>query len=280
MSPARSAHEVVIEPKGRRGLGSTMRELWAFRETTLAFAERDLRVKYKQTFLGVAWALLQPLALMAIFALAFGHVARIRGAGVPYAAFTLSALVPWIFIQTAVSFAAETLVTHASLVRKVYFPREAVVFGAVLAAVVDLGVGLLLFAAAGPVLGAQVSVTWLLAPLIALPIVALAAGAGLLLAALTAYYRDFRYALPFILQFWLFASPIAYPLAAVPQRLRWLYLALNPAAGLLDSMRRVLTVGMLPQASALALGVAGTFVLLAAGYGVFKRLERNFADVV
>jgi ABC-type polysaccharide/polyol phosphate export permease len=272
--------ELVAEPKGGAGAFSRLRELWAFRGTTLAFAERDLRVKYKQTALGVGWSVLQPLALMGIFSLAFGHLAGLKGGGVPYAAFALSALVPWTFIQTGVSFSAESLITHSALIRKVYFPREAVVLGAVGAAVVDLAIGLVMFVVVAPILGARVSVTWLLAPLIAIPLVGVAAGFGLLLAGLTAYYRDFRYALPFILQLWLFASPVVYPLSSVPNGFRWVDLCVNPAAGLLDSMRRVLTLGSLPHVPELALGIAGTLVAMALGYAVFKRLEPSLADVV
>jgi homopolymeric O-antigen transport system permease protein len=275
-----SVVDAVVEAGGRRSLHSGLEELWAFRGTTLAFAERDLRVKYKQTALGVLWAVVQPVAFMGIFALAFGRFANVSGGGVPYAAFALSAVVPWIFIQTAVTFAAGSLVADASLIRKVYFPREVAVLGTVLAALVDLVIGLVVFAIAGPALGATVSLTWLLVPLLVLPLFALAAGVGLLLAALTVYYRDFRYALPFLLQLWLFASPVAYPLSSVPSGGRWVYLALNPAAGLLDSISRALTMGALPNAGYLAVSLAGIALLAAGGYGLFKRLEPNFGDIV
>jgi homopolymeric O-antigen transport system permease protein len=275
-----SAVEAVVEAGRRRSLRSALKELWAFRGTTRAFAERDLRVKYKQTALGVLWAVIQPVAFLAIFSLAFGRFAKVPGGGVPYAAFALSALVPWIFLQTAVTFAANSLVSDASLIRKVYFPREVAVLGSVLAAVVDLVIGLLVFAIAGPILGAHVSVTWLLVPALLVPLIALAAGVGLLLAALTVYYRDFRYALPFILQLWLFASPVAYPLSSLPSRWQWVYVVLNPAAGLLDGISRVLTLDSLPDGQYLAVSLAGIAVVLAVGYAFFKRLEPNFADIV
>jgi lipopolysaccharide transport system permease protein len=237
-------------------------------------------VKYKQTVLGALWAALQPLALLGIFALAFGRVAHVSGAGVPYAAFALSVLVPWTFLQGAVSFAAESLLTHAALIRKVYFPRDAAVIGAVLAASVDLAIGLVLFCIVGPIVGAKISATWLLILPIGALFVVLAASVGAALAALTAYYRDFRYALPFLLQFWLFASPVAYPLSSVPHAWRWAYLVLNPAAGLLDSSRRVLASGSAPFVPYLAVAVAGTAVVSLAAYAVFKRLEPTLADVI
>jgi len=270
----------VVDAAGRKGLGETLRELWAFRDTTMAFAERDVRIKYKQTALGIGWAILQPVATVAIFAFAFGHVSHISGAGVPYAAFALSALVPWTFLQTAVTFSAESLLTQVSLVRKVYFPRETVVLGAVLACVLDLGIGLILFVVAGPALGAQVSVTWLLAPILTIPLLALAAGVGLIFAGLTAYYRDARYALPFLVQLWLFASPVAYPLSFLSPSARWVVVALNPAAGVLDSISRVLTAGTLPTPAYLSVSVAGCLVTLLVGYTVLKRLEPRIADVI
>ncbi|MDR7550685.1 MAG: ABC transporter permease [Armatimonadota bacterium] len=246
----------------------------------LAFAERDVRVKYKQTILGVLWAVLQPLAFMVIFSVAFGRLAKVPGGGAPYAAFSLSALVPWTFLQTAVTFGANALLMDSAIIRKVYLPREVPVLGAVAHAGVDLAIGVGLFALLAPVLGAHFSPTWLLVPVLAVLLGLLAVGVALPLAALNVYYRDFRYALPFALQLWLFASPVAYPLSVVPAPWRDLYVALNPAAGLLDAFRRVLALGSWPDPSLLTVSLAGTAVILWAGYRIFKGLEPNFADVV
>jgi ABC-type polysaccharide/polyol phosphate export permease len=164
--------------------------------------------------------------------------------------------------------------------RKVYFPREVPVLGSVLAAVVDLVIGLALFAIIGPLLGAHVSATWLLAIPLGAALAALAAGVSLATAALNVYYRDFRYALPFVLQLWLFASPVVYPLTIVPSQWRGLYLVVNPAAGLLDSFRSVLALGRLPDAGPLLLSLLSISVVLVTGYRIFKSLESNFADVV
>lgn len=272
--------ERVIEGGPRPPLGAALQELWQFREVVLAFAERDVRVKYKQAAFGAAWAVLQPLTFMAIFTLAIGRFGRFSGGGVPYAAFSLSALVPWIFLQTSINFGANKLITDAALVRKIYFPREVPVFGSVLAAGVDFLIGLVLFAVLGPFLGARPSFTWLLAPLLGIVLAILASGISLVMAGLTVYYRDFRYALPFMLQVWLFASPVIYPLTRVPEQWRDLYIVLNPAAGLLDAFRSVLALGRLPDPGPLSVSLAASAIALAVGYRLFKGLERNFADVV
>jgi lipopolysaccharide transport system permease protein len=272
--------ELVFEPAPQRRLGHALRELWNFRGGLLAFAERDVRVKYKQAALGIGWAVVQPLAFMAIFVFAFGHAAKIPGGGAPYAAFTLSALVPWTFLQNGVTFGAQALLTDAALLRKVYFPREVPVLGAVLAGVIDLGIGLALFCVLGPIVGADVSPTWILAPLLALPLALLAGGVGLALASLNVYYRDFRYALPFVLQLWLFGSPVAYPLTVVPEQWRNLYVALNPAAGILDAFRKVLALGELPDPATFGISAVGCLVVAWVGYRLFKRFEPGFADVV
>jgi ABC-type polysaccharide/polyol phosphate export permease len=261
-------------------LAQSLRELWAFRGTILAFAERDVRLKYRQAVLGVAWAVIQPLAFMAIFTIMLGKLANVPGGGVPYAAFSLSALIAWSYLQNSISFGANALLADGALMRKVYFPREVPVLGAILSAGLDLAIGLVLFVVLGPFLGARPSLAWLLAPLLGVLLAMLAAGVALTLAAFNVYYRDFRYALPFALQLWLFASPVAYPLEVVPEPWRGLYVAVNPAAGVLDGFRRVLALGELPDPGLLAVSLAGTLVVLLVSYRVFKRRERHFADVV
>ncbi len=272
--------EVVVSSRPQRALRGALREIIAFRGTVLAFAERDLRVKYKQVALGFTWAVLQPAASMIVFAIAFGRVADVSGRGVPYAAFALSALVPWIYLQTAVTFGANALLSDAGLMRRLYFPREVPVLGAILAATVDLAIGFGLFFMLGATVGANPSPTWLLAPFLAVPLIFLAAGVALALGSLNVYYRDFRYALPFLLQLWLFASPVAYPVASVPHRWRPLYMALNPAAGILDNFRHALALGTAPELTTVLISVVSSGFVLLFGYRVFKQLEPNFADVV
>ncbi len=272
--------ELVLEASARPKLIGALRELWSFRGTILAFAERDIRVKYKQAVLGVAWALIQPLAFLAIFAVFFGRVAKIGGDGVPYAAFALTALIPWNYVATTVSFGANALLNDASLVRKVYFPREVPVLAAAVASCVDVAAGLGAFLVLGPILGAHVSWTALLAPLL-VPFVAIPAiGLALGLAALNVYYRDFRYALPLGVQLWMFASPVAYPLTKLPPEWQLPYAFLNPVAGPLDAFRRVLGLGVLPSPELLGVSLASGVLWLWFGYRLFKVMEPNFADVI
>lgn len=272
--------ELIIEGGPRSRTLQSLRELWSYRDTVLAFAERSLRLKYKQSILGIGWALIQPLTMLVIFIVALGRLSDVSGGGVPYAAFALSVLVPWTFLQGGVSYSAQALVNDAALIRKVYFPREVPVIGAQLTAVVDLGIGLALFALLGPVLGARISASWLLAIPLVLPLFALGAGVALLFAGLTVYFRDVRHAMPFVLQLWLFASPVAYPITVVPGRWRSLYAGLNPAVGILDAFRRVLGLGQPPDWQLLGISSLSTIVVLWISYRVFKAIEPAFADVV
>jgi ABC-type polysaccharide/polyol phosphate export permease len=272
--------ELELVAGGRPRLLQSLRELWAYRGTILAFAERDIRVKYKQAVLGVAWALLQPLAFLAIFTVFFGHVARIEGDGVNYSAFALTALIPWNYVSTTVSFGATALLNDASLVRKVYFPREVPVLAAAVASCVDLAAGLIAFLLLGPILGAHLTWTAALAPLLVLLVALPAVGLSLALGALNVYYRDFRYALALGVQLWMFASPVAYPLTRLPDNWEVPYAFLNPIAGPLDGFRRVLGVGSLPSAELLAASLAGGLLWLLLGYRLFKAMEPNFADVI
>ena len=269
-----------IDGDRRTSVAQALRELRPYGGTILAFAERNVRVRYKQTLLGVLWVVLQPLAFTLVFSVAVGRLAHVGSAGTTYEAFSLSAFVVWSFIQSAVSQGANSLVSDAAFLRKVYFPREVPVLAAQLSAVVDFAVALATFYVIGPLLGADVSPTWLLAPVLFLGVLVLVTGVSLMLAGLNVYYRDFRNALPFLLQLWLFASPVIYPLTTVSEKWQPLYALLNPAAGLLDSFRRVLTVGQLPDPELLGLSLAGTLAVVVAGMALFRRLEPNFADVV
>ncbi len=272
--------ELVIGADRRSVLAQGLRELWAFREVIWAFAERDTRLKYKQAALGVAWAFIQPLAFLAIFVIVFGHAARVSAGGVSYAAFALAALVPWFFVQTGVTFAAQALVMDAPVIRKVYFPREAPVLGAILSAGLDFAIGFGLLLLLEPALGSRLSWTVLFVVPLWLILTMLVSGIALALAAFNLYYRDFRYALPVFMQLWMFASPVAYPLTAVPEQWRTLYVLANPAAGVLDGFHRALAQGQAPDAWLLAMSTAEALIAAALGYAVFKRVEPGFADMV
>lgn len=277
---ATAIRHVVSASNGRPAVGQALRELWTFREVVWAFTERTVRLKYKQAALGIAWSVLQPLSFLVVFTIIFGRLGSVTAGTTSYPAFALSTLVCWFFLQSAVSLGADSLVRDAALVRKVYFPREAPILGAVFSAALDFAVGVGLLLVLGPWLGTTVSWTILLVVPLWLVLAVLAAGTAMGLGALNVYYRDFRYALPLMLQLWMFASPVAYPLSSVPQEWKTAYLIVNPAAGLLDSFRRILAEGRLPDGTVLAISVAGTITIGILGFLLFKRMEPGFADAV
>lgn len=261
--------------------GRVLRELIAYRECIWSFASRSLRVRYKQAALGLAWAVVQPLAFLAVFVLLFNGIGNVQGGGgASYSAFALAALVPWQFVSSGVQFGGDALIQDSGLLRKVYFPREAPVLGSILSYVPDFLIGLTLVLLATPLTGAHLDWELVFLPLlfaaVALPAIAIA----IPIAALAVYYRDFKYALPFAIQVWLFASPVAYPLTEVDSSWRWVYALANPVVGPLDGFRRVLALGQSPHWGLLGISTASGIVLLAIGFRIFKRLEREFADVV
>jgi ABC-type polysaccharide/polyol phosphate export permease len=272
--------ELTIEGRSSGRLGERVRELWAHREVVLAFAERNNLLKYKQAAFGIAWSVLQPLTFLAVFFVIFGRLARVSGGGSSYAAFAFAALVPWFFVQNSVSFGAQALLNDSSLLRKVYFPREASVLGAVLSSGVDFGFGLVLLLVLEPFLGGRLSWSVIAVVPLWLMLAAMASGVAMLLGALNVYYRDFRFLLPVMLQLWMFSSPVAYPLTTIREQWRMLYVTLNPAAAVLDGFRRVLSQGQWPDPGVTAIGAAGALLLLLAGYWVFKSMEPGFADAV
>jgi len=271
--------EVIVTPETRRSLRASVDQLWAFREVVQAFASRGIRVRYKQTLLGVAWAVLQPLAFLVVFVIFFADNVS-NGHTSAYAAATLAALVPWQFIATSISFGANSLVTDADLLRKVYFPREAPVLGAVGSCLPDLAIGLGLLVIVLPFLDATLSVNIVWVPLLCVATMLVPIAASLPLGAMNVYYRDFRYVVPFLVQFWLLASPVAYPATEVGPEWRWLYAIVNPAVGPLEGFRRTVALGQPPDWTLLGLSVLSATVVILAGYRWFKVLEREFADVV
>jgi lipopolysaccharide transport system permease protein len=266
----------VIRPRGRWWPGLGLRQLWSDRELGLVLAVRDLQLRYRQTMLGVGWAVLQPLAAMAAFSWVFGHVAGISSDGLPYAVFVLAGVVPWFFLSTAVSAAAESLVEHTDLVTRVWFPRLLAPIGAVLAAVVDLLIGLLLLIPVMAIAGVAPPLQALTLPLWLIYAVLLAMAAGFWLAAANVLYRDVRYALTFLLQLWLFVSPVVFPSSLVSSPLIYLF-SLNPAVGLINGLRWSL-LGAPAPGPELAVSIASLFLLLFGGTWYFRRVERTFAD--
>ena len=256
-----------------------LKELWAYRELIYFLAWRDVKVRYKQTVLGIGWAVFQPFMTMVVFSIFFGAFAGIPSDGLPYPLFALGALVPWTFFSNAVGTAAGSLLGNVPLITRVYFPRLAVPIAGVAAASVDLACGLGVFALVAVYFGHAPGAAIVLLPVVVLVAALVALGVGIWLAALTAKFRDVRYLIPFFLQLWLFATPVAYPSTLVPARWQALY-ALNPMVGVIDGFRAVL-LGQ-PELSAVRLAWAAALgaVVLLSGALVFKRIERTLADSV
>jgi lipopolysaccharide transport system permease protein len=268
-----------IRPPARGLPRVGLRELWAYRDLALILALRDLQLRYRQTLLGVAWAVIQPLAAMLIFAVIFGRVAHLPSDGVPYTSFALTGLTIWTFISTGVTAAANSLVENRDLITKVWFPRMLAPAAAVLAATVDLLIAFVLLVPVFAIDGvAPQPLRVLTLPLWILGAILLATGVGLWLSAANVLYRDVRYALTFLLQLWLYISPVAYSSSLVHGGWRYVY-NVNPAAGLIDGVRWALLDGPSPGPQ-LAVSIGSLLLLLVFGAVWFRTAERTFADAI
>lgn len=268
----------VIQPRaGWRGL--QICELWQYRDLLYLLASRDIKVRYKQTVLGAAWALLQPALTMVVFTIFFGRLGGLdRQVNEAYPLFAYAGILPWMLFSTIVSQASTSLLTSTNLITKVYFPRLAIPLASAGAPLVDLGVSFLLMLILMLVYSVHLSTAILLLPLLVIITAIAGLGVGTLLAALVVAYRDFRYVVPFLVQLWMFASPVAYPFDAVPEQWRLLY-ALNPLAGLLSGFRSAL-LGEPLHLAALAVSTLVSIVVFVVGIGFFNQSERQFADVI
>jgi lipopolysaccharide transport system permease protein len=275
--PARGLPHALIRSEAA-GVQLNLGDLWAYRELLYFLTWRDVKVRYKQTLMGVAWVVIQPLATMLIFTVVFNRIARLDSGAIPYPLFAYSGLLLWSFFAGAVSAGTNSLISNTSLVTKVYFPRAFIPAAAVGAGLVDLAVGSVLLAAMAAYYGVHVTWGLLLLPVFVLLGALLAFAAGMLASALTVKYRDLRHALPFLLQFWMFASPVIYPAGAVPEGLRWV-LAVNPMSGVIEGFRASLTGTGFDWRVAAVPFIAAP-VLLALAFYVFRRLEDTFADVI
>ena len=270
----------VVRIAPRRGwLDLQLRELWSFRELLYFFVWRDVKVRYKQTAIGAAWAVLQPFLTMVVFSLFFGALAKIPSNGLPYPIFYYCALLPWLYFAGALQNATNTVVEQQRVITKVYFPRILLPMAAVCSGLVDFAIGFLVFVAMMFYYGIFPGAAILVLPPLLLLAVLTALACGLWLSALNAMYRDVRYIVPFLVQFWMFASPVAYPASLVPERWRWLY-GLNPMAGVIEGFRWALTGQGQPPGLMLAASAAVVLVLLFGGLIFFQRAEGTLADVV
>lgn len=279
---AERAEPRTIEIVGGPGRISAdaLREVWEYRETLRAFVVRQIKVRYKQAVVGIGWAILQPIVAAALFAVFLGRLAGVGSEGVPYLLFALAGMVVWTFFSGSVTTGSDSLVSQQTLLRKLYFPREILPLSALGVGFLDLVAGLSVLVIAAALFGVFPALPWivLVAPFV--PLTLFAAACALALSSVNVYYRDVRYTLPFLLQIGLFASPVVYSLSVVPESWRFLYATLNPVAGAIDGVRRIVLHGEWPDFVVLAVGTAWSLLLLVAGYALFKRLERGFADRV
>jgi ABC-2 type transport system permease protein/lipopolysaccharide transport system permease protein len=257
---------------------AAIRELWNARALVRTLAERDFRIRYKQTVLGLAWAVLTPLALMVVFTVFFQRVAKVDTGGAPYALFAYLGLLPWTFFSTSVSQGGQTLVTNNQLVNKVYCPREVFPLASVVVGGIDTAIAVLVLGVLFLVTGYAPRATAVWVPLLVAVQVAFTFGVTLVISAVLVFFRDLRHVLPIILQLGLFATPVAYGMNVVPENLQVLYSALNPLAPVIDGYRRTILWGLPPDWQLLVPGAISAVLLLAVGYVMFKRLEPGFAD--
>jgi len=243
------------------------------------WTQRDIKVRYKQSLLGIAWAILQPFSIMVIFTAVFSLIVRMPSDGVPYPLFSYSALLPWTMLSTSLTMGVPSLVNNVNLVNKVYFPREVLPIAAVAASLVDLLVASAVFAGLMLYYGVVPNPSAVVVPLVLAVQVALILGVVLWASALNVFYRDIRFIVPLATQLWMYVTPVIYPVSLVPERFRTLYM-LNPMASIIDSYRRVLLLGQYPEPGYLLVAATIAAVFLVLGYRYFKRAELQFADLI
>jgi lipopolysaccharide transport system permease protein len=274
--PAPAAVELVIRP--RPGwIAIDWKELWTSRELLGFLVWRDVKVRYKQAVLGVMWAVLQPLFTMLIFTAIFGKFAKVPSDGVPYAAFVFAGLIPWTFFSNSVTQASQSLINQQSLLTKIYLPRILIPAASIGGALVDLAISFGIFAVILMYYGIVPGWGVLLVPVLLLVTVAATLGIGMALAAITVTYRDFRFVVPFMIQSWLYISPVIYPVSVIPKEWHWA-LAINPMSGLIEAYRSAF-FGLPWDISSLCISVASSVVLLVFGLFYFRKTERRFADI-
>jgi lipopolysaccharide transport system permease protein len=283
MSSARQSSAVTIPtlriapPQGWFDLN--LIELWHSRELLYFFVWKDIKIRYKQTAIGAAWAILQPLLTMLIFTLFFGRLAKMPSEGLPYPLFYYCALLPWLYFASSLQNATNVIVEQQRVITKVYFPRLVLPLSAVTSPLLDFGIGFLLLVVMLIYYGVRPTAALLLLPFFLALAILTGLGVGLWLSALNAMYRDVRYVVPFLVQFWMFASPVAYPTSLVPARWRFLY-GFNPMTGVIEGFRWALTGHGQPPSVVLTASSAAVLVLVLSGTIFFQKMEGVIADVV
>jgi len=256
-----------------------LRNLYQYRDLLWLWIVREIKVRYKQSVLGIAWAVLQPLALTVVFTVVFSRLVHVDTGGVPYPVFSYAALVPWTLLATSLSFGIPSLVNNMNLVTKIYFPREILPLASIGAALLDLAVAAVIFVGMLLAYGVWpgVHALWVI-PLLAIQLM-LMTGVTLLGSALIVFFRDMRFVVPLVTQVWMYATPVIYPVELVPERLQPYYF-LNPMAGIIDGYRRVLLTAQSPQLLYVGIAALVSALVLVAGYVIFKRTEPLFADLI
>jgi lipopolysaccharide transport system permease protein len=269
---------VRIEPP-RAWLELRLREVWLYRELLYFLVWRDVKVRYKQTAIGVAWVVLQPLMSMGVFTVFFGRLAKLPSDGLPYTVFYFAALAPWTYFSTSLTATTNVVVENQRVITKVYFPRLILPLSSVISGLVDFSIAFVVLVAMvfGYGLRPGPQAIWL--PFLVLLALSTALGVGLWLSALNALYRDVKYVTPFLVQFWMLASPVAYPSSLVPDKWRWLY-GLNPMAGVIEGFRWSLTGHGQPPGALLLASAVAVAVLVIGGVMFFQRMEGTVADLV
>ena len=278
-SAQHTAHPIVRIAPPRGWFDLRLAEVWAYRELLYFFVWRDVKVRYKQTAIGVSWVVLQPLLTMGVFTLFFGRLAKLPSDGLPYPVFYFTALVPWTYFATALQSCTNIVVDNQRVITKVFFPRLVLPASAVVSGLVDFCIGFVVMCIVVAIYGIRPGAAALWLPALLLLAVLTVLGVGLWMSALNALYRDVRYVVPFLIQFWMFASPVAYPSSLVPARWRWLY-GLNPMAGVIDGFRWSLTGHGQPPGPLLLASAAAVVLVLIGGLFFFQRMEGAVADRV
>lgn len=270
--------KIRVQPS-KGWIGINLAEIWQYRELLYFLVWRDVKVRYKQTVMGMLWAIIQPFLTMVVFSLFFGKLAGIPSEGIPYPIFAYSALVPWTFFSNALSQASNSLVINANMIKKIYFPRLVMPAAAVLAGVVDFVLAFIVLVGMIVYYGfpLNANVFWL--PLFVVLAFITSLGVGLWLSAMNVQFRDVRYTIPFIIQVWLFATPIAYPSSLLPEFWQPIY-GINPMVGVVEGFRWALLGTDAALKPVMIVSIAGAVLLLISGAYYFRRMEKSFADVV
>jgi len=250
-----------------------------YRDLFIIWTLREIKIRYKQSILGGAWAILQPLSLMLIFTVVFSFFVQIPTDGIPYPLFAYAGLLPWSFLMTGINFGVPSLVNNMSLLTKIYFPREVLPVAAVCGTVVDFMIGFIFYLILLTIYGSHISIMYLWVPIILLAEIILVIGLVLMFSAMNVFFRDIRFIVPLFVQLWFYASPVIYPMSIVPEWLQPFY-ALNPMVGILDSFRRVMLLNQAPSIPLLSYSFLLGLVISVIAYIYFKRVEWKFADAI